>query len=62
MGEEKVFEVSSSYAGCVFLGWAKGQFKSDSRRMTPGHNLFVLSAMFGFKPSRLSAVRPNACF
>ncbi len=64
MGEE--FTVSMGYGGYVFLGWAKGQFKTDRGGMMPYHNMFVLSpvstyesedyAAFGLKAEKKKCV------
>lgn len=47
MGEE--FTVRKDYQGYVFLGWAKGRFKTDRNTMMPYHNMFVLSPVSTFE-------------
>ena len=53
MGEE--FIVSKDYQGYVFLGWAKGKFKTDRGTMMPYHNMFVLSPVSGFQSDEYEA-------
>lgn len=46
---EKEFTVSAQYQGYVFLGWAKGRFKSGDGRLLPYYNMFVLSPVSSYE-------------
>lgn len=66
---KKNFTVNTDYQGYVFLGWASGRFETDSGRMMPYYNMFVLSPVSayesedykarGFKAEKKKCVAPD---